>query len=256
MSDRCADHPGAGATYWQIPADLQSGPFDRVASLWFAVAVVVLQPAANASSIINMEKDILRRELSNGMYKFSSFYLAKGITSLPFQLTFALVFNVGVYFSVGYQVVAAKFFGFSLVMVLMMLISETMGMAAGAVHRNPTVGLILVSAVCLLLMMYTGFIQTHTPIYFQWLKKVRLLLSCAAPLAICSKLAQTRTSAICLYIQDYSGRHRSPAMYDEQVPKVQPAAGLQMLLFLHQVACKLIAGPLMAVQLARLEASW
>ena len=162
----------AGATYWQIPANLTSGPFDRVASLWFATAVAVLQPAANASSIINMEKDVLRRELSNGMYRFSSFYIAKGLTSLPFQLFFATIFTVGVYFSVGYQATALKFFAFFLIVILLMLISETMGTAAGAIHRSPPVGLILVSAICLLLMMYTGFIQTHTPVYFVWLKKV------------------------------------------------------------------------------------
>ena len=165
----------AGATYWQMSLDSTSGAFDRVASLWFAASVVLLQPAANASSIINLEKDVLRRELSNGMYKFSSFYIAKSLTSLPFQLLFASVFTVGVYFSVGYQLAVAKFFGFFLIMVLIMLISETMGTAAGALHRNPTVGLILVSAICLLLMMYTGFIQTKTPVYFEWLKKVRYL---------------------------------------------------------------------------------
>lgn len=162
----------AGATYWQISTTEQAGSFDRIASLWFAVAVVVLQPSANACSIINMERDVLRRELSNRMYDLSSFYIAKSLTSLPFQLIFATIFNLGVYFSVGYQASAEKFFGFYLITFMLMLIAETMGTAAGAVHRNNTVGLILISAVSLLLMMFTGFIQTQTPIYFVWLKKV------------------------------------------------------------------------------------
>ena len=56
----------AGLSYVQITSDLAAGTFDRTACLWFSLSVVTLQPAANAVAIINQERDVLRRELSNG----------------------------------------------------------------------------------------------------------------------------------------------------------------------------------------------
>ena len=46
------------------------------------------------------EKPLLRREISNGLYHYSSFFIAKGLVSLPFQLMFACIFTGSVYFLV------------------------------------------------------------------------------------------------------------------------------------------------------------
>ena len=156
-----------------MPSSSPSGVYDRVSSLWFAAAVVILQPAANASTVMSLDRPLLRRELSNGMYKFSAYYVAKCLTSLPFQLLFCTIFSSIAYFMIGLQYDIEKFLGFFLVMVLFALISETLGIAAGGVCREPNVGLIIVSAGSLLLMMQTGFIVAHTRIYFMWLKRVR-----------------------------------------------------------------------------------
>lgn len=46
------------------------------------------------------QKPLLRREISNGLYHYSSFFIAKSLTSLPFQLMFACIFTGSVYFLV------------------------------------------------------------------------------------------------------------------------------------------------------------
>ena len=56
----------AGLSYWQISDQTTAGTFDRTACLWFSMSVVTLQPSANAVSIFNQEREVLRRELSNG----------------------------------------------------------------------------------------------------------------------------------------------------------------------------------------------
>lgn len=53
------------------------------------------------------------RELSNRLYNFSAYFIAKSLTSLPFQLLFTTVFTFIVYFMVGYQV-STLVFGSSL----------------------------------------------------------------------------------------------------------------------------------------------
>jgi ABC-type multidrug transport system permease subunit len=53
------------------------------------------------------QKPLLRREISNGLYHYSSFFIAKSITSLPFQLMFVAIFNGSVYFLVRVRPVQA-----------------------------------------------------------------------------------------------------------------------------------------------------
>ena len=167
-----------GATYWRLggpEAAKEGGPtagvFDRVASLWFVVLVTVLQPGANACTIMYGQKALLRRESTNGLYTPSAFFIAKSLTSLPFQVGFAIVFNSIIYFAVGYQRDAAKFAVFFAVNLLAMLVSESLGVLAAALHRSELVGQILLSAAFVPLLMYTGFIQTRTPTYLAWLKR-------------------------------------------------------------------------------------
>ena len=168
-----------GATYWGLggpQAAKEGGPsagvFDRVASLWFVVLVTVLQPGANACTIMYGQKALLRRESTNGLYKPSAFFIAKSLTSLPFQVGFAVVFNTIIYFAVGYQRSPAKFAVFFGVNLLAMLVSESLGVLAAALSRSELVGQIFLSAAFVPLLMYTGFIQTRTPTYLAWLKRV------------------------------------------------------------------------------------
>lgn len=53
------------------------------------------------------------RELSNRLYNFSSYFVAKSVVSLPFQLLFTTAFVILVYFTVGYQVGAQQLIAIS-----------------------------------------------------------------------------------------------------------------------------------------------
>ena len=52
------------------------------------------------------------------------------------------------------------------------LVSESLGTLAAALHRSELIGQIVLSLLFVPLLMYTGFIQTRTPAYLAWLKKV------------------------------------------------------------------------------------
>ena len=54
-----------------------------------------------------LQKPLLRREISNGLYHYSSFFIAKSLISLPFQLMFACIFNGSVYFLVRSSVTSS-----------------------------------------------------------------------------------------------------------------------------------------------------
>ena len=90
----------AGAMYWRLGGDTSSGTYDRAASIWFAALCVIFQSGNNACTIFYSQKPLLRREISSGLYHYSAFYIAKGLTSLPFQLIYSIMFNTAVYFLV------------------------------------------------------------------------------------------------------------------------------------------------------------
>ena len=160
-----------GLTYWRVPSDAAGGTFDRVASLWFVTACLVLQPAQNAVAVFSRERALLRRETGGQLYSFGSYFVAKSLTQLPLQLAFVLAFSVLVYMMIGFQASVSKFAVFYGVHVLVALASDTVGQLTSSLHREHVVGQILNGMLCLLLLMFTGFIQTKTPIYFVWLKK-------------------------------------------------------------------------------------
>ena len=162
-----------GATYWRLGDHAArdgaaAGVFDRVASLWFVVLCCVLQPGANACTIMYGQKALLRREAGGGLYRTRAFFVAKSLTSLPFQLLFAFVFNAIIYFCVGYQATFAKFAVFFGVNLLAMLVSESLGVLAAALHRSELIGQIMLSLLFVPLLMYTGFIQTRSPVSGGW----------------------------------------------------------------------------------------
>ena len=86
--------------YWRLGGDTSSGTYDRAASIWFAALCVIFQSGNNACTIFYSQKPLLRREITNGLYHYSAFYIAKGLTSLPFQLAYSVMFNTAVYFLV------------------------------------------------------------------------------------------------------------------------------------------------------------
>ncbi|KAK9917054.1 hypothetical protein WJX75_000354 [Coccomyxa subellipsoidea] len=161
-----------GATYWRLSGTVTGGAFDRHASLWFVASCMVLQPGNNACTIMYSQKPLLRREISNGLYHYSSFFIAKSLTSLPFQLMFACIFTGSVYFLVGYQISLVKFFLFFALNFELLLISETLGILCAGLARNELVGMIILATFYVPLLMFTGFIQTHTPVYLAWIKKL------------------------------------------------------------------------------------
>lgn len=68
-----------------------------------------------------------RTETHRGAYHLSSYYIAKTGSTWPMEIFFTLCFSAIVYFMVGYQIDAGKFFIYWVVFVVFQLISEELG---------------------------------------------------------------------------------------------------------------------------------
>ena len=73
--------------------------------------------------------------MKSGQYRLISFYLARQLVSVPFESAIALLFTVIVYFMIGFQTVAAKYFIFAATLLLVNLISEMVGFIMGVILK-------------------------------------------------------------------------------------------------------------------------
>ena len=76
--------------------------------------------------------------MKSGQYRLISFYLARQLVAVPFESAIALLFTVIVYFMIGFQTVAAKYFIFAATLLLVNLISEMVGFIMGVILKVRT----------------------------------------------------------------------------------------------------------------------
>ncbi len=77
----------------------------------------------------------ITKEVRSGQYRLISFYLARQLVSVPFESAIALLFTVIVYFMIGFQTAAAKYFIFAATLLLVNLISEMVGFIMGVILK-------------------------------------------------------------------------------------------------------------------------
>lgn len=88
-------------------------------------------------SLMSESRDCLQitKEVRSGEYRLISFYLARQLVSVPFESAIALLFTVIVYFMIGFQTAAAKYFIFAATLLLVNLISEMVGFIMGVILK-------------------------------------------------------------------------------------------------------------------------
>lgn len=164
-----------GLMYLQVSDVLPSGPTDRVASIWFSMAILSFTPSYTAVTVWDRERVLLRRELQQGMYGPLSWYLARTLTVTPFQIVQTMLYAVITFFAVGYWASAARFFVYWGAFCMFALVSETIGMLAALLTKNSTYAVLLLTFVLLLLLSFSGFIVSKVPVYFKWISKISYL---------------------------------------------------------------------------------
>ena len=88
LADKAGHRPlSAGLIYLQLGhTNDTSSVFDRLASLWLLLAVLAFTPCETACTLWDSERLLLRKEITSGTYSVDTFYLAKTLTTVPFQM--------------------------------------------------------------------------------------------------------------------------------------------------------------------------
>ncbi len=117
------------------------------------------------------ERMLSLRERAAGTYHVSAYFLAKIVAETIAQLPAPIIFSAVVYFLIGLQPVAAKFFIYMAFMVLTSLAATSLALAVSAVARTTDMAVTILPMALEICRLYGGFFLSpaNLPAYFKWL---------------------------------------------------------------------------------------
>ncbi|XP_004297158.1 PREDICTED: ABC transporter G family member 21 [Fragaria vesca subsp. vesca] len=145
---------------------------DQVGLLFFFSIFWGFFPLFNAIFAFPMERPMLRKERSSGMYRLSSYYFARTVGDLPMELVLPTVFVTVAYWMGGLKPSLVTY-GLTLFIVLFnVLVSQGLGLALGAILMDVKQGTTLASVTMLVFLLVGGYYIQHMPGFIAWLKYI------------------------------------------------------------------------------------
>ncbi|KAH7619174.1 hypothetical protein Ndes2526B_g06126 [Nannochloris sp. 'desiccata'] len=164
-----------GLMYLQLNNSVETGVNDRLASLWFGMAVLSFTPSYTAVTVWDRERVLLRREVGQAMYSVSSWFAARTIVTVPTQIIQTLLFGFVAFFMVGYALTLSNILVYLCAYALFQITSESIGVLCAAFTKNSTTAILALTFVLLILLSFSGFLVSDVPVYFKWVRTISYL---------------------------------------------------------------------------------
>lgn len=164
-----------GLMYLQVNNSVETGVQDRLASLWFGMAVLSFTPSFTAVTIWDRERVLLRREAGQAMYSVSAWFAARTAITVPMQVAQTLLFGLVAFFMVGYAITFSNLMIYLASYALFQVTSESIGVLCAAATKNSTSAILALTFVLLLLLSFSGFLVSDVPVYFKWIRTISFL---------------------------------------------------------------------------------
>ncbi|KAM3206983.1 hypothetical protein ACQJBY_062270 [Aegilops geniculata] len=165
----------AGLLWWRTPAaHLQ----DRTALIFFFSVFWGFFPLYNAVFVFPLERPMLLKERSSGMYRLSSYFAARTAADLPMELGLPTAFVLILYWMGGLDPRPASFLLSLLVVLYSVLVAQSLGLAVGAVLMDVKQGTTLASVVTMVFLIAGGYYVQHIPPFIGWLKWLNYSFYC------------------------------------------------------------------------------
>ncbi|XP_010066762.2 ABC transporter G family member 21 [Eucalyptus grandis] len=145
---------------------------DQVGLLFFFSIFWGFFPLFNAVFAFPLERPMLIKERSSGMYRLSSYYFARIAGDLPMELVLPTIFVTVTYWMGGLKPSLGTFVLTLLIILFNVLVSQGLGLALGAVLMDAKQGTTLASVTMLVFLLVGGYYIQHIPSFIAWLKYV------------------------------------------------------------------------------------
>lgn len=146
-----------GAIYWQLERGATGGT-DRLGMLFLTVINQFILSLIGVVSALPQERAVVLREIRDGAYSPGMYFIAKAQADTPMQSLFPAIFGTIVYWMVGFQADAGRFFMYIACVVLVSNIGASLGFVVAALTGDTTVALAIVPASVLPMMIFSGFL--------------------------------------------------------------------------------------------------
>ncbi|XP_022136382.1 ABC transporter G family member 14 [Momordica charantia] len=156
-----------GLLWWHTPT---SHIEDRIALLFFFSVFWGFYPLYNAVFTFPQERTMLIKERSSGMYRLSSYFLARTVGDLPLELALPTAFVFIIYFMGGLDPHPATFLLSLLIVLYSVLVSQSLGLAFGAILMDVKQATTLASVTTLVFLIAGGYYIQQIPPFIVWLK--------------------------------------------------------------------------------------
>ncbi|KAK6129888.1 hypothetical protein DH2020_036359 [Rehmannia glutinosa] len=134
------------------------------------LGVLGLLPLYNAVFTFPQERAMLIKERSSGMYRLSAYFLARTVGDLPMELALPTAFTFIFYWMGGLKPDPSTFILSLLVVLFSVLVSQSLGLAFGALLMDVKQATTLASVTTLVFLIAGGYYVRQIPPFIIWLK--------------------------------------------------------------------------------------
>jgi ATP-binding cassette subfamily G (WHITE) protein 1 len=112
-----------------------------------------------------------------GSYRYSSYYVARVIAELPFQLVFAVVYSIIIYWSTGLNPHVENSFIFIAIIALTTLNACALGFIISAISPDAAIANAIGPPIFIILLLYGGFYinASSLPVGSVWVRNLSLV---------------------------------------------------------------------------------
>ncbi|XP_054160064.1 protein white-like [Oppia nitens] len=162
-----------GLIYLQLDLD-QVGITNINGALYLLLMNMNLTSLFGVVNTFCAEIPIFHRDHENGIYRVSSYFLAKMIAELPTYIFIPSLFVCIFYFMVGLNSNVGAFFYCLLICILIANSATSFGYLISCLSKNVTMALTIAPAILMPLMIFGGFFLNNDsiPDYFIWIKYI------------------------------------------------------------------------------------
>ncbi|KAJ6815291.1 ABC transporter G family member 14-like isoform X2 [Iris pallida] len=151
---------------------------DRTSLLFFFSVFWGFFPLYNAVFTFPQERSMLIKERSSGMYRLSSYFLARTAGDLPMELALPTAFVIIIYWMGGLKPNPVSFLLSLLVVLYNVLVSQSLGLAIGAILMDVKQATTLASVTTLVFLIAGGYYVQQIPPFIVWLKYLSYSFYC------------------------------------------------------------------------------
>ncbi|CAL5003861.1 unnamed protein product [Urochloa decumbens] len=165
----------AGLLWWRTPAShLQ----DRTALVFFFSVFWGFFPLYNAVFTFPLERPMLLKERSSGMYRLSSYLASRAAADLPMELGLPTAFVLILYWMGGLDPRPWPFLLSLAVVLYSVLVAQSLGLAIGAVLMDVKQGTTLASVITMVFLIAGGYYVQHIPPFVAWIRWLNYSFYC------------------------------------------------------------------------------